>query len=386
MSATLTADVTASRLASQIMVLAWFDSSAESALSVVALKGTEAIAPAEAYRRLFSDGDFGAMQCLPWLLERDAPRGALCAYGAIVGAPFAGQVGPGVEAARIYSGAAFHPTAQDRIRLKREFHAFLRNELRSPLPAAELFTSCDEGMRGVEICVLSGEVRTGDVPSAISDGEFGVLVRLALSPGPVSGRNLAEMIWPDRDSDAASKLLKVYLHRIRTRLGSHEVIRSTDRGYETGPGVVVDLPRLEQRVRSYAGKVRCPEPDAAEFRRSCAAIAKRGYRRLSEFDFFPALESRIEVLGTDLATVLARSAPAFEDERSLEVADDLLRTAPACEAAVELAMRAYLAAGDHDGARSRYRAYCELLERDLDALPSPRLRALAAKLSLAPGP
>ncbi len=360
---------------SSIAVLAWFDSLARSPVSVVAFHGTRSIRPKAAYNRLFEDGMAGAARCLPWLREREDVRsGPLCAYGAIVG----GQAG----VARVYSGAAICPTDRDRTRLKLEFQAFLREELRPPpRVAVELFATPSERSGSAAISILSGEVTIGGVGVSIPDGEFGVLVGLALLARPVIGRAFAAELWPERDPDDAANLLKVYMHRIRTRLGKPDIVRSTNRGYELGPGVTVDLPDLERRVRAARANLAVSDVDAALFRQGYSAFATRAYRRLSEFEYFSSVEGRIELLGGDLAMLLARFAWNGEDpRRALDVAEELLVTDPACEAAVELAIRAYAATGDRDAALSRYRVYCKLLRRELDAAPSARLAALVANL------
>jgi DNA-binding SARP family transcriptional activator len=362
-----------------ISVLAWFDSLARSPVSVVAFHGTRPIRPKAAYNRLFDDGMAGAARCLPWLRERpDVRAGPLCAYGAIVGGQARGV-------ARVYSGSAICPTDRDRARLKLEFQAFLREELRSPpRVAVELFATPNERSGNAAISILSGEVTIGGVGVSIPDGEFGVLVGLALNARPVIGRAFAVELWPEREPEDAANLLKVYMHRIRTRLGSPDIVRSTNRGYELGPGVTVDLPDLERRVRAARANLAVSEVDAVLFRHGYSAFATRAYRRLSEFEYFSLIEGRIELLGGDLAMLLARFAWNGQDpQRALDVAEELLVTDPACEAAVELAIRAYAATGDRDAALSRYRVYCTRLQRELDAAPSARLAALVANMGSA---
>lgn len=362
---------------SPIAVLAWFDSLAKSEASIVALDGSRPIPSVIAYHRLFTDGIVGATRCLPWLRRSETARaGALCAYGAILGEETGGV-------ARVYSGTVFSPTDRDRKRLKYQFEVFLQEELRSaPRVAVELFSTPGECTAHAKISVLTGEVTIGGSRVSLPDGEFGVLVGVALHSGPVLTRAFISELWPEREPNTATNLLKVYIHRIRTRLGKPDIVRSTNRGYELGPDVTIDVLELERRVRAARAKPIVSDVDAADFRTGYCSFTTRAYRRLVEFEYFSCLEGRLELLGSDLATLLARNALTGNDwRRALDVADELLRTDAACETAVELAIRAYAASGNRDAALSRYRVYCEQLRRELDAGPSAHLAALITKLN-----
>jgi len=63
-------------------------------------------------------------------------------------------------------------------------------------------------------------------------------------------------------------------------------------------------------------------------------------------------------------------------ERAIELAEDLSRDDALDESAPDIAIRAYLQAGNRTAAILEYRRYASVLRREADASPSAELRQL----------
>lgn len=80
--------------------------------------------------------------------------------------------------------------------------------------------------------------------------EFAVLLTLALAPRVWPSYRLIPLLWPNASLSQCS-CLKVYVHRLRRRLGKG-VIVSTNRGYELDRELAVDLWQAEAMLRKPA--------------------------------------------------------------------------------------------------------------------------------------
>ena len=96
-----------------------------------------------------------------------------------------------------------------------------------------------------------------------------------------------------------------------------------------------------------------------------------------EWPWFDDVERRLRDLGHDLTLVLARDALRQERyERAIDLALELVREDPLDEVAAEVAIRAFLLAGNRTAAVLEYRRYASTLRREADIRPSDDLRAL----------
>lgn len=118
--------------------------------------------------------------------------------------------------------------------------------------------------------------------------EFAVLLTLALAPRVWPSYRLIPLLWPNASLSQCS-CLKVYVHRLRRRLGKG-VIVSTNRGYELDREVIVDLWQAEALLRK-------PELEAADrdaLRRFL--IEAHGANRdfLTRWEWFAGIETLVQ--------------------------------------------------------------------------------------------
>ena len=100
--------------------------------------------------------------------------------------------------------------------------------------------------------------------------ETEVLLALTLHPNGRDGATLAATIWPDLPTDAGIKSVKVYVNRLRAKLGDAVPLVSSRNGYALGRTVDLSLFMLEHAI----GKSPAPElPEVLE-----RVIHAPGYR------------------------------------------------------------------------------------------------------------
>jgi DNA-binding SARP family transcriptional activator len=108
-----------------------------------------------------------------------------------------------------------------------------------------------------------------------------------------------------------------------------------------------------------------------------ARLRRSTLREGETWEWLEPLALRVEDLARSVGERLARDA--IRDGRydeALEVARTLIERDPCDETARELAIRAFVGAGDRTAASRELRAYREVLMRELDAEPSDDLAAL----------
>ncbi len=96
-----------------------------------------------------------------------------------------------------------------------------------------------------------------------------------------------------------------------------------------------------------------------------------------EWPWFDETEQHLRQLGHDVTVLLARDALRRDHyERTIELASEIAREDPMDEAAAEIAIKAFLLAGNRTAAVLEYRRYASVLRREIDCRPSDDLRAL----------
>jgi DNA-binding SARP family transcriptional activator len=137
---------------------------------------------------------------------------------------------------------------------------------------------------------------------AVSTVEFALILFLAAARRPVSRTTIQDSLWPD--SDEAANGLKVYVHRVRKKLGVDCIARSGD-GYVVGPHVSLDLVRAEESLRS------AHEKSKGDLRLQLRAIVTEfdttADSRLQRYDWYESLSRRADELTRAAALHLART-------------------------------------------------------------------------------
>jgi two-component system, OmpR family, response regulator QseB len=84
----------------------------------------------------------------------------------------------------------------------------------------------------LEVDLVHHTVRWEGAPVELSQREFALLERFALSPERIySAEELVDLVWGDEAS--AVSVVKVYVHYLRNKLGS-EVVKTVSGGYRLG--------------------------------------------------------------------------------------------------------------------------------------------------------
>jgi DNA-binding SARP family transcriptional activator len=229
----------------------------------------------------------------------------------------------------------------------------------------------------VLVDLLSGRVFARGIPVPLSRAELAVVMALARSEHGVPRELLAEDLYPGTDAEAAANTLKVNVHRVRRRIGLAQAIRYNTGRYMLGECVDVELPRLEAELRHLriADVLTTEQCDRLERLRQRVLDGRPSF--VLEWPWFDDLERRLRDLGNELTLVLARDALRRERyERAIDLALDLVREDPLDEVAAELAIRAFLLAGDRTAAVLEYRRYSLTKRREGDEPPSAAIRAL----------
>jgi len=229
----------------------------------------------------------------------------------------------------------------------------------------------------IRVDIISGRVFARGLPIAFSRAELAVVIALALNERGVPSELLAEDLYPNADMTAAANALKVNVHRVRRRAGSRNVIRHAGGRYCLGETIDVDLPRVESELRC----VRLGRSLTSEARDRMERLRQRVLEGrpafILQWSWFDETEQRLQELGRELTLLLARDALHEEHyQRALELVAELGRNDPLDEVAAEIAIRAFLLAGDHAAAVLHYRRYASVLRREINSCPSEDLRAL----------
>lgn len=226
--------------------------------------------------------------------------------------------------------------------------------------------------------VLAAEVRRDGAAIPLSRGERSLLIALSLHKRPCGRDELIDLLYPHLNATVGASQLKVYVHRVRRRLGDPGVIVFQNESYRLGQHVSVDLWDVEAAV---AEAMRSRDPLSDTLRNSLGEIRERLVRRnLSWFDdreWCANLERRLETLLFDVTVRLGESALKAKDfGYAMRLASEVFELDPCDERGADLAIRASLAVGDRDSASRHFRRYERTLKEEFGAKPSAELIAL----------
>ncbi|GAC1655355.1 MAG: hypothetical protein NVS9B12_06420 [Vulcanimicrobiaceae bacterium] len=144
------------------------------------------------------------------------------------------------------------------------------------------------------------------MPIDLPPRELALLTTLAIRARPWPSYQLIPLLWPGTPS-ARNSSLKVYVHRLRRRLGA-AIISSTNKGYELDRRTSVDLWEAQTLLAAptLTGK---QQESLANFYAACVSADRSMLRRCEWFD---ATEELIEEAISEVATRLVcelRSPP-----------------------------------------------------------------------------
>ena len=235
--------------------------------------------------------------------------------------------------------------------------------------------------------ILTGAVLRCGEPVALSATARQVAVALALQAHALPAEALCELIYPDRDYDAARNILKVYIHRLRRRISSDFVVHA-EGGYRLGPGIRTDIddyrPLIDKVLR---GTGLCNLRDRQRLEGIARAFRAARPAYLLDCEWYASAARRFARQGRDIAVTLAKDALQHDDcGATLRLARELIYEDPCDEEARELSILAHLQAGEQGAAVHEFQCYRADLEAELQATPSEHLEKLVRRSDgVAPG-
>lgn len=198
-------------------------------------------------------------------------------------------------------------------------------------------------------------------------------------PHPLPRDRALALLWPERDTAAARRLLNLAVHVLRGALGE-SVIRSVGDGLVFDPAhAACDLHEL--RTALAAG-------DSARAARVYAGTLLEGFHLAESPDFASWLdEARSELSHGYIRALLATADVQQRSSDShglVETCRRIVAADPHSAAYAQRLMRALDAAGDRPAAIQHAAEYERRLRADLELEPDPAVAALAVELRSAP--
>ena len=245
--------------------------------------------------------------------------------------------------------------------------------LQAALSAAE-----DSRRPQCELDVLAAEVRRRGRIVPLSRGERALIVALALTRRPQTRAELVEMLYPHLDEEMAAVQLRVYVHRVRRRVGDQDVIVFQNDAYRLGTSVVVDFWDIEAEIAA-AVREKGPLMTATSLRLNNfrSRLRRRDSSWGRDFEWSIALERRLQALLFDVTVRLGEAALADGAlSAAARYAAEIFDIDPCDERGAELTIRTHLATGDRAAASRAFRRYERVLRDEFGAQPSYELSAL----------
>ena len=232
----------------------------------------------------------------------------------------------------------------------------------------------------LEISILTGTVSSNGKTVLLTNRELELLFAIARRPQFFGAEELICEIWPERDGDAGTNLLKAHLHHLRKRLGDRRMIVRTSEGLRLCDGAIVDLWEIGHLVSAIRGRRICDDSELKSIRSLYERLCAQPPLCVSTWSWFRPTAGKIANMRRAVAQALA--AYGMRCGRGgdvLALAEEMIEHDPYDEEARELAITAHLALGNRAAALRQYREYHEMLRADFQCEPSPALLSLLNK-------
>ncbi len=235
---------------------------------------------------------------------------------------------------------------------------------------------CRESVQAlVEICIIGASIMINGEPFMLSKREKELFIYLAVKRGAHSTEEIAEALWNGR-TVRATGVVRVYINRLRTRVGDASIIVRVAGGYALSSRAHTDLQRIEQRLASWKIGATVTSSEYTQAELDLRALNQFSLRTRAS-DSFPALQLQIDELTREVALILGRHALANGLHGRAKLLAELMIKHDSCdEPARELLIRAYLLEGDHSAAIRAFRIYRDTLYLRLHTQPSRSLQTL----------
>lgn len=230
---------------------------------------------------------------------------------------------------------------------------------------------------GLLVELVSGRVVRDGESLALAEREHALLAAISLRPEPFSRERLTDLLWPELAEGAARNAFHVCLHRVKARLADEDAIVRTREGYRLGAGVRVDLWEIERALAALHIDEPLDAPRAAALRDLFERLRSERPPKFEAWEWFEPTERRLRELRCEVAQTLASHAlDAGHPQEALALCHEMIAYDPCDEPAREIAIRAYLAAGDRAAALRHFRQYRDVLQAELQCEPSESLARL----------
>jgi hypothetical protein len=227
-----------------------------------------------------------------------------------------------------------------------------------------------------------GVAHAGERVVRFTARELQVLATIALSGGTASTDTVVDAVWPDADPFSARRCFKVYVHRIRTRLGNPKVLGTHFGRWSVGPTVTCDVWEWE-RLADGSRTVPLMDPLRVAFTHACDRLMAGPAPALDACGITGTVQMRFGELRDRIASTLIDDAYAAGDaDRMRTLANALIALDPYAERWHEARIRALLLAGEETAARAALQSFNDTLQTDLGTLAPQRVRRLITGLDL----
>jgi DNA-binding SARP family transcriptional activator len=228
----------------------------------------------------------------------------------------------------------------------------------------------------VRIHLTEGRAYVDGRPADLSARELEIILTIAVSPRPVATGEILEAVWPEGDPHRSRLCFRVYVWRIRARLGRSDVLTLSADRWRLGPGVSVDVCDWETLLGT-AVSVPLPGREHAALHRALDALLLGACPALANSRLGARLESVIHATARRIGTRLIHDALHRRDAvEALDVARELMAVDPFEEAWHEAVARAHMQLGNGAAAHAALDAYTRLLRTELDEPLPDRLETL----------
>jgi len=225
------------------------------------------------------------------------------------------------------------------------------------------------------VSLARGRVECDGREVVLSNRELQLVMYLAARQRVCRDAEILEALWPDAEGPRKGTALRVYVRRVRLKLGRAAIVRVRD-GYAIGEGAFVDLDRIE-RAALQARRQDAIAPELLADLERFLDVGSTPSARTQTWEWYAPVLVRVDELMREVTTLVGRHALQAGDVTvALSLAGRVIERDPCDEPARELRIRAHLAAGDRASAYREFRVYREILESELDAQPSAELAAL----------
>ena len=233
--------------------------------------------------------------------------------------------------------------------------------------------------RIVRVSLLERRVTLGDRDMLLTKRELAVVAALALDRQPGSATRLLDIIYGDDAPPSGEVAVKVYIHRVRRKLGYTTILRDRG-GYRLGDHVRVDLVEMEAKIIAARGRFETlSKLQLLDLAGIADRLRTRRTQPLFESAYFSSIEARLAMMGFDLAIEVGEHLLQRGDAvQAADIARTLLSDDPCCEQACELAIKALQRLGKTAAAVDQFRRYRTAVRTEFGAEPSPIMNELFA--------